>query len=50
MLLVTFLASNPADTNVAVKWSLQPTTGGPAVVVRDKKTKMSKISIKQIQF
>ena len=48
MLLVTFLASNPADTDVAVKWPLQPTTGGPAVVVRDKK--MSKISKKQIQI
>ena len=31
MLLVTFLASNQADTDVAVKWPHQPTAGGQAV-------------------
>ena len=31
MLLVTFLASNQADTDVAVKRPLQPTPGGQAV-------------------
>ena len=31
MLLVAFLASNQADTDVAVKWPHQPTAGGQAV-------------------